>query len=479
MSTYKSMKYFLALIIIVQLPTCLSAQEQKAAQYLQKIRNNEGELTAFMAQMPKGGDLHHHFSGSIYAEPLLEKAIKLDYYLNMESMAVAKEPSGKGGWKRLSEVSSEGRLDAMKNEIMRRWSVKDYYPAFYPSDQLFFESFDKYLPVLNEEYAPGMLELKNRAMAENVSYIETMFSPVYSQINFSDLAFFDTDLRHKASQSNQQAVLNLLEKLYGKLMQKEAMNQAVIWNNTFIQHLHDSLKIDDERFTMRYQKYVLRCKNPVELFKDIVISFMSANTSDLIVGVNMVTPEHGETSMKDYQLHMLMFQFCHQKFPRVKYSLHAGELAMGQVAPESLTWHIGEAIHTAKANRIGHGVGIPYEKNSYDLLRYMSKQKIPVEMNLVSNRFILQIKEDKHPIQLYHQFKVPLLISTDDAGVLRTSLTEQYVLLAKSYPFFSYAHIKELVFNSLDYSFIQEPEVKQKLRQDLAKRFKEFEAKIP
>lgn len=473
------MKYILNLAFFISLAFGLRAQEEKAASYLQKIRNNEGELTAFMAQMPKGGDLHHHFSGSIYAEPLLAKAIQLDYYLNMESMAMAIKPSAQGVWKRLSSLASEGRLEAMKNEILRRWSVKDYYPGFYPSDQLFFESFDKYLPVLNEEYAPGMLEIKNRALAENVSYIETMFSPVYSRINLSDLTSFDGQLRQEASLSNDREVLNLLENLYTKLLQKEAITQAVNWNNSFIQQLHDSLKIDDERFTMRYQKYVLRFKNPVDLFKDIVISFMSANTNNLVVGVNMVAPEHGETSMKDYRLHMLMFQFCHQKFPKVKYSLHAGELAMGQVAPESLTWHIRDAIYTAKANRIGHGVDMPYEKNSYELLRYMSQQKIPVEINLVSNRFILQIKEDKHPIKLYHQFKVPMVISTDDAGVLRTSLTEQYVLLAKSYPFFSYSDIKQIVLNSMDYSFIKETALKQKLRQDLLKRFQEFEEKIP
>jgi adenosine deaminase/adenosine deaminase CECR1 len=29
--------------------------------------------------MPKGGDLHHHFSGSIYAEPILEDAIAEDF----------------------------------------------------------------------------------------------------------------------------------------------------------------------------------------------------------------------------------------------------------------------------------------------------------------------------------------------------------------------------------------------------------------
>ena len=54
---------------------------QTAETYLEKIRNNEVELTAFFAQMPKGGDLHHHYSGSIYAEPLLAHAISEDFYL--------------------------------------------------------------------------------------------------------------------------------------------------------------------------------------------------------------------------------------------------------------------------------------------------------------------------------------------------------------------------------------------------------------
>ena len=60
---------------------------QTAESYLEKIRNNEALLTAFFQQMPKGGDLHHHFSGSVYAEPLLDRAIAEDFYLNLETIA--------------------------------------------------------------------------------------------------------------------------------------------------------------------------------------------------------------------------------------------------------------------------------------------------------------------------------------------------------------------------------------------------------
>jgi adenosine deaminase len=240
--------------------------------------------------------------------------------------------------------------------------------------------------------------------------------------------------------------------------------------------MHNDLKIDDENFTMRYQNFVLRFMEPVDLFKNLVIAFISADSSDLMAGVNIVSPEDGETSMKDYWLHMVMFNYCHSVYPNVKYTLHAGELTLGLVQPEDLTSHINDAIYVAGANRIGHGVDMAYEKNSYTLLQYMAKQHIPIEINLASNEFILKVKENRHPISLYKNFNVPIVISTDDAGILRTNMTEQYVLLAKRYPDVNYTDIKQYVYNSINYSFIKEVRVKQQLLKDLDQRFAKFEA---
>jgi adenosine deaminase/adenosine deaminase CECR1 len=75
-------------------------------------------------------------------------------------------------------------------------------------------------------------------------------------------------------------------------------------------------------------------------------------------------------------------------------------------------------------------VDMAYEKNLF-IIKYMANQNIPIEINLVSNEFILKVKENRHPISLFKNFNVPIVISTDDAGILRTNMTEQYVLLAK------------------------------------------------
>jgi adenosine deaminase/adenosine deaminase CECR1 len=55
------------------------------------------------------------------------------------------------------------------------------------------------------------------------------------------------------------------------------------------------LKIDNERFTMRYQNFVLRFMEPVDLFKNLVVAFISVDP--LMAGVNIVSPEDG-ASMK-------------------------------------------------------------------------------------------------------------------------------------------------------------------------------------
>lgn len=449
---------------------------QSANQYFEKIRDNEAELTAFFAQMPKGGDLHHHYSGSIYAEPLLAHAIAQNLYLNTQTMTVSKEKQTGTDWVLFSALQKNGELEAYKQKVMQKWSVKDYNYVDYPSDKQFFETFMKFEPAIVGNFEAGLLELKNRAVKENVSYIETQLSTIPCAIKTDDLAKYNNQLRKMTAGKNEKAVMQSLDSLYIVFTQKDAKKYATDFNINFVGKMHKELQIDDSQFTMRYQNFVLRFMEPVDLFKNLIVAFISADSSPLIAGVNIVSPEDGETSMKDYALHMLMFKYCHSRFPKVKYTLHAGELTLGLVRPEELTWHINAAVYTAKANRIGHGVDIAYEEKSYDLMRFMVENNIPVEINLVSNEFILKVKENRHPILLYKEFGVPILISTDDAGILRTNMTEQYVLLAKRYSSISYSDIKQFVYNSINYSFIQDPALKKQLLQDLDARFKIFEA---
>jgi adenosine deaminase len=157
--------------------------------------------------------------------------------------------------------------------------------------------------------------------------------------------------------------------------------------------------------------------------------------------------------MTDYAEHMRMVGFLRTLYPDVKVSLHAGELAPGLVPPEGLCCHIRLAVDNAQADRIGHGVDVMYEDQPYELLKNMADKGVMVEINLTSNEEILGVSGKHHPFQTYRKFGVPVALSTDDAGIERIDLTHEFVRAAQTYAL-SYADLKELVRNSLEYSFL-------------------------
>jgi len=167
----------------------------------------------------------------------------------------------------------------------------------------------------------------------------------------------------------------------------------------------------------------------------------------------LVQAEDGPIAMRDYTLQMQMVKFLHHLYPKVAISLHAGELVPGLVPTQDLRFHIRQAVEIAHADRIGHGVDIRYEDNAEQLLSEMAKRHILVEINLSSNAAILNIKANTHPLLLYRRYRVPLALSTDDEGILRTSLSEQYQIAVLNYRF-SYLSLKKLARNSIQYSFL-------------------------
>ena len=48
--------------------------EQRTARYMDSVRTQPPLLLAFLRRMPKGGDLHNHLSGAIYAESWIDFA---------------------------------------------------------------------------------------------------------------------------------------------------------------------------------------------------------------------------------------------------------------------------------------------------------------------------------------------------------------------------------------------------------------------
>jgi adenosine deaminase/adenosine deaminase CECR1 len=436
------------------------------------------ELTLFFSQMPKGGDLHHHYSGAVYAETYVDFLDKQGFCVNKQTYrietdkAVVEAERAKPARDRNCLSTNDVYADDFTyRELLQRWSSKDFANHTTPQappDRQFFQTFGYFGPVSNANFHEGLLEIKERAIRENLAYVETMFKMSPFVVN----ADFDAKAWKNAEDD---AALDAQLRTWMTELDKDAKFNASIYD--FVAKIDDAARgIDDERFTMRYQTYVLRLLNPSQVFSSMLSGFKAAAKGGKIVGVNIVGQESQMVSMRDYTLHMKMFRFLKKVYPDVKVALHAGELALGDVRPEDLQYHIDQALNIAGANRIGHGIDLAHETAAPALMKEMRAKDIPVEINLTSNAFISGIQGENHPITLYRKYGVPYVISTDDAGVTRHTLSNEYVLFASRYKP-SYAEIKKTAYDSIRYSFLDK-DGKARMTRQLDGRFNRFEAEI-
>lgn len=451
---------------------------RQVGDYFEEVRRDPLLLTTFFTAMPKGGDLHHHFSGSMYGETYWQILSDHDGWINTSTVDV--DTPGVAHtlpWKRFTALPRDARFDSLKQAFLRTVSAKDYEVSLRPSDEHFFGTFGKMSFIASFGMEQGLRELRQRAVSENVQYIETQTGQPDMRINLPENEGWEKSLEG-VSLKDSLAVFGILDKLRDSLLAHGATHWADSCRRRMAE-VHRNANVDDSTFMVRYQLSASRAGAPLSVYRRLLLAFEIADRDSLVVGVNLVSREDGEVSMRDYQLHMLMFAHLDRSYyRRVPYSLHAGELTAGMVRPEQLRTHITEAVMVAGARRIGHGVDIAYESAWKPLLDLMARKKIAIEINLSSNEFILKVKNEQHPVLLYFTRKVPVVISTDDAGVLRTDLTRQYVLLATRYPSLHYADIKQMVRNSIRYSFIKPAVVKEQKLRELDAAFARFEQQV-
>ena len=443
------------------------------------LRTNEAALRIFFSAMPKGGDLHHHYSGSIYAEKYIEKAKSANAWINEVTLEINFDSSGTlmdKEWKKFLTLEKEIGEYAFQQILLKHLSSKDYSRSDgITSYDDFFETFNRFGSSKNQiSNGSGLLWLKQNAIHQKVSYIETMLETipcgklpeVFNHLNDSLLIY--------QALNDTTKLFNLFNTLKNSLLNKS--NKLCLEN--YLKELekeHKRLQIDDSLFTLRYQTYVLRTLPPIQVLSQMINSFEAAKEDTLLVGINMVAPEHHPIALRDYRLHMRMFQYCIKTWPNVSVSLHAGELSEGLVSPENLHFHIQEAVDIAGAKRIGHGTALAFEQDVLSLIERMKAKKTIVEINYLSNRFILGSTHKNHPLYLYHKAKIPIVICTDDAGVLRTDHNGEFIQIALDFPGLTYTDFKEFAFNSINHSFIKGVAVRTRILEKLQRDFTYFE----
>ena len=226
--------------------------------------------------------------------------------------------------------------------------------------------------------------------------------------------------------------------------------------------------------TYRFILQVLRDSPPDDVFMQTAIAaaFVRAEPQ-VVVALNFVQPEDDLVARRDYTRHMQIIAFLAKDVP---VALHAGELWLGLVPPPDLTFHIRQAIEIAGARRIGHGVALPFEYDMEGLLAEMRKRPVAVEINLTSNDKILGVRGKDHPLPTYLAAGVPVVLSTDDAGVSRINLTNEYFRAARDYGL-DYRTLKAIARNALIHSFLDETQKRSELAR-LDRSYAEFERSV-
>lgn len=411
--------------------------------YFNQIKKDPNALYVFLKKMPKGGELHYHLAGGAYPETMLDLASKSNYCLNPHDNSINKIVEQCDGI--LSSKITENYN--IYQTVIRSWSMKDFIPNQESGHDHFFNSFNKFMPIVVNLSPELLIEVINRAFDEQEQYLEIMILPdndrssgFLSEINksFDDLR--SQLLMNEEFKNNIQFTINQTEQLLIKTKEKLGCFQKPQPEICQVQ--------------IKFQYYVLREQPLPNLFSQALNGFEAVSKSNNLVGINLVQPEDGLISLRDYHKQMEIFNYLHTKYPNVHISLHAGELKPADVKPSELTFHITEAIHLAHAERIGHGVSIAYESNASNLLNEMSQKKIAVEINLTSNEKILNISGASHPLQYYLSHHVPVVLSTDDEGILRTTLTREYQKAVLEHGI-DYPTLKMINRNALTYSFLK------------------------
>ena len=418
--------------------------EQRAGAYLDSVRDDPPLLGAFLRRMPKGGDLHNHLSGAIYAESYIAWAAADGLCIDQSALALAPPPCSKDGLIPAAQVNGN---TALYSPLINAMSMRDFVPGAQSGHDHFFATFAKFSAGQSRRGGDMLAEAAERAAEENTDYLELMASPGMDAARKLGASLgWDDDfarMRQKLLAAGMAEIVAAtrhdLDSVEASMRQRLGCTGATPRPGCAV--------------TVRWLAQVIRIFPREQVFAQCVFAYELAKAEPRVVGLNLVAPEDDVVSLRDYLLHMRMLNFLGQQLPEVKLSLHAGELAPGLVPPEQLRFHIRGAVETAGARRIGHGVDILYEDDPWSLLKEMADRRVLVEINLTSNDQILGIRGDRHPFATYRRFGVPLALSTDDEGVSRGDLTQEYLRATLAYRL-GYADLKMLARNSLEYAFL-------------------------
>lgn len=407
---------------------------------------SDAELHRFLREMPKGGDLHHHTTGSGLAEWWLELALDAErdgvFYrtrTRIENCGYGSDEYGgapklllfytisERQWSELPECEQrEFRRFSELDEVQRQaWLDGIRLNQAHEGRDEFFEAHWSRIGALsnNVEFVAEIIARNMIAFgAEGLLYLEAQV-PVFG--------FVDRD----GAPMSPDAVLQVYR---DRIAQADVVASGV---------------------TLRMQISLLRFLPNAEHVLGILWRIAARHPD--VVAINMVGREDND---KGYPLRFLdTARALRREYSGVRLSIHAGEV-------DEPNDHIRDTLLLG-AERIGHGVNLITQP---DVMLYMRDRHL-VEINLISNLLLEYVDDyDTHPFPEYLRFGIPVALSTDDRGMWDSTMTDEFFVAVKEFDL-SWQEIVSLSRNSIRHSFLEEAPRTEMLA-ELDRRLAAFEA---
>lgn len=404
-------------------------------------------LYQFLYQMPKGGDLHLHMSGSGFSETWYELAlaakkegyvyytkVKLNncrefggqafkvtpYHLMFQTIVAAK-------WQALPDCEQDEYLPlaALDETQKAAWMDSIRLDKSYEGRDEFFETHWQRLGDLTANpYLRGELILDTfRSFAQE--------GLIYAEPQVTTMGYEHAD----GSPIDPYEVAQIFRE---RLAQPDFAETGI---------------------TYRFQLAILRFLPGAEDRLRYAYQFVADN--EPYVAVNMVGREDND---KGYPLRFLpALREMRKTVHGVKLSIHAGEV-------DEPNYHVRDTLLLG-ADRIGHGLNLITDPETMRLMRH---GPYLVEINLVSN-LLLEYYDDyqQHPFPEYLRTGIPVALSTDDRGMWDSIMTDEFFVAVREFNL-SWDEIRQLGENSLTYSFAPEA-VKKSMLETYRTRIAAFE----
>jgi adenosine deaminase len=406
-------------------------------------RMSPPQITALTRAMPKGGELHVHLGGAVYAEDMLAWAVEDKGCIDVAALAIRLDCPASPSVKPIADaLAADPTLyGAMLDSLSTR------HPGFMgrSGHDQFFGAFGRgdYRP---ERRGDALAAVMDRLAHENAFYLEVMITPQSAQTAAIARSVAWTADLPKLEAAFKAAGLEALA--------PQASAETDAWEARARQVLGCGAPAAKPgcQVTVRYLFQTNRVLPLQATFAQLQLARAVIARDPRWVGVQIVAPEDAPPARANYAEHMRMMDYISDHGRRLNLALHAGELNAEVAPPQDLRDHVAQAVRVAGARRIGHGVDIPGEDGAEALAQEMAARRVLVEINLSSNDVILGVKGRDHPYAWLRARGVPTALSTDDAAVLRIDLSHEYARAAEEGA--GYADLKASARNTLAFSFL-------------------------